>query len=62
MNINSIAPICAKQFREAKRKYYDHIYFFFREDDLLTCKNQQKTKQNNNIRAHGKKLITFPLH
>ena len=36
--------------------------FFFREDDLLTCKKLTKTKQNNNIRAHGKKLITFPLH
>ena len=34
----------------------DYSYsVFFREDDLLTCKNQQKTKQNiNNTRAQGK--------
>ena len=29
-------------------------HYLFREDDLLTCKNQQKTKQNNNTRAQGK--------
>ena len=31
-----------------------HVFLFFREGDLLTCKNQQKTKQNNNTRAQGK--------
>ena len=35
---------------------------FFREDDLLKCKNQQKTKQNiNNTRAHGKIIDNISL-
>ena len=37
-------------------------FFLSREDDLLTCKNQQKTKQNsNNIRAHGKIIDNISL-
>ena len=36
-------------------------YFVFREDDLSTCKNQQKTKQNNNTRAQGKIIDIISL-
>ena len=40
-----------------------NVTFFFREDDLLTCKNQQKTKQNNNnTRAQGKIIDNIFLH
>ena len=38
------------------------VLIFFREDDLLTCKNQQSTKQNiNNTRAHGKIIDNISL-
>ena len=38
------------------------VFIFFREDDFLTCKNQQNTKQNNNnIRAHGKIIANISL-
>ena len=37
------------------------MYYFSREDDLLTFKNQQKTKQNNNTRAQGKIIDNISL-
>ena len=36
--------------------------FFFREDDLLTCRNQQKNKtKQNNTRAQGKIIDNISL-
>ena len=36
--------------------------FFFGEDDLLTCKNQQKTNKTTTQEHNAKRLLTFPLH
>ena len=52
-----IVSICAN-----KDNLYIYIYFF-REDDLLTCKNKNKTKkqQHNNTRAQGTAIDNISL-
>ena len=49
-----IVSICAN------KDIYISIYIFFREDDLLTCKNKNKTK-NNNTRAQGTTIHNISL-